>query len=142
MRSRQPPRGYPSRRCPLPLSLLKPRLPPADRPGSRSPCIRLHLPTRPAEKENAAETLLMAKGFADPVVSITDGKVDVVINAGYAGSAWALSACISNQLIQHAGILQIYLEGRQIDTFSLREHLANAARVNSHFCPLHSFVSW
>ena len=34
-----------------------------------------------AEKENAAETLLMAKGFADPVVSITDGKVDVVINA-------------------------------------------------------------
>lgn len=34
-----------------------------------------------AEKENAAETLLMAKGFADPVVSITEGKVDVVINA-------------------------------------------------------------
>lgn len=33
-----------------------------------------------AEKENAAETLLMAKGFADPVVSITDGKVDVVVN--------------------------------------------------------------
>ena len=37
--------------------------------------------TAVAEKENAAETLLMAKGFADPVVSITDGKVDVVINA-------------------------------------------------------------
>lgn len=37
--------------------------------------------TAAAEKENAAETLLMAKGFADPVVSITDGKVDVVINA-------------------------------------------------------------
>lgn len=37
--------------------------------------------TEIAEKENAAETLLMAKGFADPVVSITDGKVDVVINA-------------------------------------------------------------
>lgn len=34
-----------------------------------------------SEKENAAETLLMAKGFSDPVVSITDGKVDVVINA-------------------------------------------------------------
>ena len=34
-----------------------------------------------AEKENAAETLLMAKGFADPVVSITDGKADVVVNA-------------------------------------------------------------
>lgn len=34
-----------------------------------------------SEKENSAETLLMAKGFADPVVSITDGKVDVVINA-------------------------------------------------------------
>lgn len=37
--------------------------------------------TEIAEKENAAETLLMAKGFSDPVVSITDGKVDVVINA-------------------------------------------------------------
>lgn len=37
--------------------------------------------TAVAEKENAAETLLMAKGFSDPVVSITDGKVDVVINA-------------------------------------------------------------
>ena len=34
-----------------------------------------------AEKENAAETLLMAKGFSDPVVSITKDKVDVVINA-------------------------------------------------------------
>lgn len=34
-----------------------------------------------SEKENAAETLLQAKGFADPVVSLTDGKVDVVINA-------------------------------------------------------------
>ena len=34
-----------------------------------------------AEKENAAETLLMAKGFADPVVSITGDKVDVVVNA-------------------------------------------------------------
>lgn len=34
-----------------------------------------------AEKENAAETLLMAKGFSDPVVSVTAGKVDVVINA-------------------------------------------------------------
>lgn len=34
-----------------------------------------------AEKENAAEMLLMAKGFADPVVSITDGQVDVVIHA-------------------------------------------------------------
>lgn len=34
-----------------------------------------------SEKENAAETLLMAKGFSDPVVSIISGKVDVVINA-------------------------------------------------------------
>nr|WP_288827114.1 SpoIIIAH-like family protein [uncultured Clostridium sp.] len=34
-----------------------------------------------AEKENAAETLLLAKGFANPVVSISNGKVDVVINA-------------------------------------------------------------
>ena len=37
--------------------------------------------TEISEKENAAETLLMAKGFADPVVSITKEKVDVVINA-------------------------------------------------------------
>lgn len=37
--------------------------------------------TEIAEKENSAETLLQAKGFSDPVVSITDGKVDVVINA-------------------------------------------------------------
>jgi stage III sporulation protein AH len=38
--------------------------------------------TAVSEKENAAETLLQAKGFADPVVSLTNGKVDVVINAG------------------------------------------------------------
>lgn len=37
--------------------------------------------TEVEEKENAAETLLKAKGFVDPVVSITSGKVDVVINA-------------------------------------------------------------
>ena len=37
--------------------------------------------TEVSEKENAAETLLMAKGFSDPVVSITKDKVDVVINA-------------------------------------------------------------
>lgn len=37
--------------------------------------------TAVSEKENAAETLLLAKGFADPVVSISNGKVDVVINA-------------------------------------------------------------
>lgn len=37
--------------------------------------------TEVAEKENAAETLLMAKGFADPVVSVSAGQVDVVINA-------------------------------------------------------------
>lgn len=37
--------------------------------------------TEISEKENAAETLLKAKGFVDPIVSITDGKVDVVINA-------------------------------------------------------------
>ena len=37
--------------------------------------------TQVAKKENAAETLLQAKGFLDPVVSITDGQVDVVINA-------------------------------------------------------------
>lgn len=33
-----------------------------------------------AEQENAAETLLEAKGFTDAVVSITDGKADVIIN--------------------------------------------------------------
>lgn len=33
------------------------------------------------EKENATETLLEAKGFSDAVVSITDDKVDVIINA-------------------------------------------------------------
>jgi stage III sporulation protein AH len=37
--------------------------------------------TAVSEKESAAETLLLAKGFADPVVSISSGKVDVVINA-------------------------------------------------------------
>lgn len=37
--------------------------------------------TEVMEKENAAETLLQAKGFVNPVVSITDGQVDVVINA-------------------------------------------------------------
>lgn len=37
--------------------------------------------TEISEKENAAETLLKAKGFVDPIVSITDNKVDVVINA-------------------------------------------------------------
>lgn len=37
--------------------------------------------TEISEKENAAETLLKAKGFVDPIVSITDEKVDVVINA-------------------------------------------------------------
>ena len=35
----------------------------------------------PSEKENAAETLLQAKGFVDPIVSITDQQVDVVVNA-------------------------------------------------------------
>ncbi|MCI8517367.1 MAG: SpoIIIAH-like family protein [Hungatella sp.] len=37
--------------------------------------------TEVSEKENAAETLLMAKGFSDPVVSISSDKVDVVVNA-------------------------------------------------------------
>ena len=37
--------------------------------------------TKISEKENAAETLLMAKGFSDPVVSISSDKVDVVVNA-------------------------------------------------------------
>lgn len=37
--------------------------------------------TEISEKENAAETLLKAKGFEDPVVSITENQVDVVVNA-------------------------------------------------------------
>lgn len=37
--------------------------------------------TEISEKENAAETLLRAKGFVDPVVSITEDQVDVVVNA-------------------------------------------------------------
>ncbi|MCI8484985.1 MAG: SpoIIIAH-like family protein [Lachnospiraceae bacterium] len=35
-----------------------------------------------AEREAAAEMLLQAKGFTDVVVSITDGKADVVLNMG------------------------------------------------------------
>lgn len=38
--------------------------------------------TDAAEKENAAELMLEAKGFEDAVVSITDGSADIVINAG------------------------------------------------------------
>ena len=34
-----------------------------------------------AEKENAAELLLEAKGFDDPIVNIVENEVDVVINA-------------------------------------------------------------
>ena len=34
-----------------------------------------------AEKENAAELLLEAKGFSDPIVNIMENEVDVVINA-------------------------------------------------------------
>lgn len=37
--------------------------------------------TEMAEKETAAEILLEAKGFSDAVVSMTDGTVDVVVNA-------------------------------------------------------------
>ena len=37
--------------------------------------------TKLAEKETATETLLEAKGFSETVVSIVDGKVDVVVNA-------------------------------------------------------------
>ena len=35
-----------------------------------------------AERENAAELLLEAKGFTDVVVSITDETADVVLNMG------------------------------------------------------------
>ena len=38
--------------------------------------------TDAAEKENATELMLEAKGFEDAVVSITDDSADIVINAG------------------------------------------------------------
>lgn len=38
--------------------------------------------TKVAEKESAAENLLLAKGFSDVVVSITDDGADVVLNMG------------------------------------------------------------
>lgn len=37
--------------------------------------------TEAAEKENAAELMLEAKGFSDAVVSISEGNADVVVNA-------------------------------------------------------------
>ena len=37
--------------------------------------------TETAEKENATEILLKARGFEDALVSINDGKVDVIVNA-------------------------------------------------------------
>ncbi|MBQ8662875.1 MAG: SpoIIIAH-like family protein [Eubacterium sp.] len=43
--------------------------------------------TEIAEKESAAENLLMAKGFTDVVVSITDEEADVVLNMGDATEA-------------------------------------------------------
>ena len=33
------------------------------------------------EKETAAETMLEAKGFGNSIVSIVDGKADVIVNA-------------------------------------------------------------
>lgn len=50
----------------------------ADKQAAIQNMIRL---TEIAEKENAAETLLKAKGFVDPIVSITENQVDVVVNA-------------------------------------------------------------
>ena len=37
--------------------------------------------TSDSEKENSAETMLEAKGFGESIVSIVDGKVDVIVNA-------------------------------------------------------------
>ena len=39
--------------------------------------------TSDSEKENSAETMLEAKGFGESIVSIVDGKVDVIVNANY-----------------------------------------------------------
>ena len=35
--------------------------------------------TKIAEQESAAETLLASKGFSETVVTVSDGKVDVVV---------------------------------------------------------------
>lgn len=63
--------------------------------------------TQIAEKENAAETLLQAKGFVDPVVSFTDGKVDVVLNA----------SCITDQ--QRAQVEDIVKRKAQVGADSI-----------------------
>ena len=54
------------------------QIPDTEKQAAIQSMIRL---TEIAEKENAAETLLKAKGFVDPVVSITENQVDVVVNA-------------------------------------------------------------
>ena len=54
------------------------QIPDTEKQAAIQSMIRL---TEIAEKENAAETLLQAKGFVDPVVSITENQVDVVVNA-------------------------------------------------------------
>ena len=55
-----------------------------------------------AEKETAAEILLEAKGFDDVVVSITDGMVDVVVNA--AELTEAQRAQIEDIIVRKTGI--------------------------------------
>ena len=55
-----------------------------------------------AEKETAAEILLEAKGFDDVVVSITDGMVDVVVNA--AELTEAQRAQIEDIVVRKTGI--------------------------------------
>lgn len=55
-----------------------------------------------AEKETASEILLEAKGFQDVVVSITDGMVDVVVNA--AELTEAQRAQIEDIVIRKTGV--------------------------------------
>ena len=55
-----------------------------------------------AEKETAAEILLESKGFDDVVVSITDGTVDVVVNA--AELTEAQRAQIQDIVIRKTGV--------------------------------------
>ncbi len=55
-----------------------------------------------AEKETAAEILLESKGFNDVVVSITDGTVDVVVNASELTEAQR--AQIEDIIIRKTGI--------------------------------------
>lgn len=56
-----------------------------------------------SERETGAETLLMAKGFEDVVVSISDSKVDVVINQSEVSDVER--AQIEDVIVRKTGVL-------------------------------------